>query len=179
MCEVNCSNLHVSNLEVNFMFDILTCLYLRIFPVHLLASSHPHTLCSCVLVRIIAFLHPLILRFMCPCLHTFILISSGSCVLARILAYSHPHILRFISVSLYTHILASSFPQVHVCLLVSLNPHFLICSGSCVLVSILTTSYSQVYVCFLISSHPQVSVFSIRMNNCILASSSSLVLGNC
>ena len=142
MCEVNCSNLHVSNLEVNFMFDILTCLYLRIFPVHLLASSHPHTLCSCVLARIIAFLHPLILRFMCPCLHTFILISSGSCVLARILAYSHPHILRFISVSLvYSHpcifisssicaclypcILTSSYPEVHVCLLKSCYLHIL------------------------------------------------------
>ena len=127
MCEVNCSNLHVSNLEVNFMFDILTCLYLRIFPVHLLASSHPHTFCSCVLARIIAFLHPLILRFMCPCLHTFILISSGSCVLARILAYSHPHILRFISVSLYTHILVSSSPHPFVlaCILASSHLHIL------------------------------------------------------
>ena len=160
-----------------------------IWLVYILASSHPHifrflctclypriliSLCSCVLACILASLHPHIFRFICPCLHPWILISSGSCVLACILAFSHTYIPKFICVSLYPHIFmcaclypcirTSSCPQVHVRLLVSSHPHILVSSGLCVLANI---------------SYPKVNVFLIRMNNCILASSGSLVFGNC
>ena len=100
-------------------------------------------------------------------------------MLAGILAFLHPHILRFICASLYPCILTFSYQQVHVCLLVYLRPSILMSYGSCALVGILASSYPQVYVCLLVRSHPQVNVFSVRMNNCILASSSSLILDNC
>ena len=90
--------------------------------------------------------------------HPCILISSGSCVLACILTSSHP--------------------QVHVYLLVYLHPDILISSGSCALVGILASSYSRILRFMCAGSHPQINVFSIRMNNCILASSSPLVLVN-
>ena len=129
---------------------------LYIWLVYILVSSYP---CLYVLACILIPLHLFIFRFICPCLHPCILISLGSCVLACILT--------------------SSYPQVHVCLLLFLHPHVLISSSSCVLVGILASSYPQVYVCLLVCSHPQINVFSIQMNNCILASSSSLVLTNC
>ena len=91
--------------------------------------------------------------------HPHIFISLGSCVLAYILASLHPRIFRLIY---RVCIPASSYPQVRVCLLVSLHPHILV--------------YPQVYVCLLVCSHRQVNVFSIKMNNCILASSSSNAL---
>ena len=80
---------------------------------------------------------------------------------------SHPHIL--ISLGSYTlaRILASSDPDILRCKCACWYPH------------ILTSSYPQFYICLLGCSHLQVNVFSIRMNNCMLASSSSLVLGNC
>ena len=90
---------------------------------------------------------------------------------------SHPHIL--LCTCLYPGIFASSYPYVCVYLFVSPNPYIFISLGSYALACILASSYPQVYVCLLVSSHPQVNVFSIQMNNCILASSSSLVLGNC
>ena len=165
----------------------------------ILASSHPHIImfvCTCLYPRIITSsyfqvhmplltsLHPHILRFMCACLypciftssypqvymcqlvssHPCILISSGSFVLACILRSSHPHILRFMCGCL---ILASS------------HPHILRFMRACWYPHILISSYPQVFVCQLVCSHLQVNLFSIRMNNCILASSSSLVLRNC
>ena len=156
---------------------ILRFICVSVYP-RILASSYPQ-----VRVCLLVSLHPHILRFMCACLypciltssysqvhvcllvslHPHILISSGSCVLACILASSHPHILRFTCACLYTYILTSSYPQ-------------FICA--CSYPRILTSSYPQVYACLLVCSHPQVKVFSVRMNNCILASSSSLVFGN-
>ena len=130
--------------------------------VYILASSHPHTL-----------------RFVRTCLYSRILTYSYLQVHMPMLTSLHPHILRFACACLYPCILTSSYPQVYVCLLVYLYPHILISIGLCALVGILTSSYPQVYVCSLVCSHLQVNVFSIRMNNCILASSSSSVLGNC
>ena len=131
---------------------VCTCLCPRI-----LTSSYPQ-----VHVPSLAPLHPHIFRFTCSCLYPrtltssyYIFISSSSCVLACILASSHPHILRFMCAFFYTCILTSSYPQVHVRLLVSSHPHILVSTVLCV------------------------NMFSIRMNNCILASLSSLVLGNC
>ena len=82
-------------------------------------------------------------------------------MLACILACLHPHILMFMCACFYHCILTSSFsyPKVHVFLLISSHPHILVCSGLCVLLT-------------------QVNVFSIRMNDCILVSSSSSFLGN-
>ena len=147
----------------------------------LFISSHPHiiSLGSCTLTCILASSHPYILMFVCTCLYPRILTSSYPQVHVHSLASLHPHILRFVCACLYPCILTSSYPQVYVCLLVYLYPHILISLGLCALVGILTSSYLQVYVCSLVCSHLQVNVFSIRMNNCILASSSSLVLGNC
>ena len=83
-----------------------------------LVSSHPlysqvHVLC--VLVGILASLHPHILRFMYSryllvSSHPLILISLGLCVLACNLVYSYPLILRF----MYS-----------ACLLLSLHPYIL------------------------------------------------------
>ena len=128
--------------------------------------------------------------------HPHIIMFLGSCALACFLASSHSHILIFMCTSLYPRILTSSYPQVHVPLLA---PCILISSGLCVLACIIESSHShilsfmcaywypciltssdpQVYMCLPVCSHPQVSVFSIRMNDCIFASSSSLFLGNC
>ena len=144
---------------------VCTCLYPRILTssylqVHmpLLASLHPHILrfvCAC--------LYPCIPRFICVSLYPHILTSSGSCVLACILASSHPHILRLCACL----ILASS------------HPHVLRFMCACWYPCILTSSYPHVYVCLLVCSHPKVNTFSIQMNNCILASSRSLIFGNC
>ena len=76
-------------------------------------------------------------------------------------------------------ILASSYRHVRVYLLVYLHPHILISPDLCALVGILTSSDPQIYVCLLVCSHLQVSVFSILINKCLLASSGSLVLSNC
>ena len=118
----------------------------------ILASSYPQ-----VNVCLLVSLHPHILRFMCACLYPRILISSGCCALVGILTSFLPHIFRFIYSCLHPYIL-----------------RFL-----CACLYILASSYPQVYECLLVCSHLQVNVFSMRMNNCILASSSSLVLGNC
>ena len=152
---------------------------------YLLASLHPHipiSLCSNVLACILSSFRPHIFRFTWPCLHRYMLMFSGSCVLACNLLSSQPHILSFISVSLYPRILASSYSHVHVCFLVSLHPHILIILRfmyTCWYPRIITSSYPHVYACLLLCSHPEVTVFSIRINDCILASSSSLVLSNC
>ena len=135
---------------------------------HFLVSSHPHILisffvCTCLYPRILVSSgsYPL----------SCILIGSGSCALACFLASSHPHMLRFIIVSLYIRILISSDSWVFACILAS--------------------SYPQIYVCLLVSSHPHILRFMcasmlissgqcvLDTNNCILAFSSSLVLGNC
>ena len=100
--------------------------------------------CTCF---ILASLYPYIFRFICPCLHPCILISSGSCVLACIFASSHPQV---------NYVLA--------CILASSYTHILRIMCACWCPRILTSSY------------PQVNVFSIRMNNRILASSILLVL---
>ena len=116
-------------------------------------------------------------------------------MLTCILAPSHPRILRFMCACWYPCIFTSSYPQVHMCLLVSSHSHILRFMCVCLLISshphilwfmcacwyphILTSSYPQVYVCLFVSSHPQVNVLPIHMNNCILASSSSLLLSNC
>ena len=117
---------------------------------HLLLSSHPH-----------------------------ILISLCLCVLACILASLHPHVFRFICPCFYSCIIISSGSCVLICILASSHPHILRFMCACWYPRIFTSSYPQVYVCLLVCSHPQVSVFLIKMNNCILASSSSLVLCNC
>ena len=148
----------------------------------LLVSLHSHILISsglCVLACILVSLHPDILRFMYACWYTHILMSSYLQVHIPLLASLHPHILRFVCACLYPCILTSSYPQVHVFLLVYLHPHILRFMCTCSCPHILASLYHQVYVCLLVCSHLQVNVFSIRMNNCILASSSSLVLGNC
>ena len=110
-------------------------------------------------------------------LHLHILISLVSCALSCILTSSHPHILMFVSTCLYPRILTSSYPQVHMRLLTSLHPDILRFVCACLYPCILTSSKPQVHVCFLVCSHAQVNVLSIRMNDCVLASSSSLVLG--
>ena len=74
---------------------------------------------------------------------------------------SHPHILVSLCSCVLACILTSLHPHAHVWLLVSLHPHILISSGFFVLA-----------VC----SHPRVNVFSIWINNCIVASLSSLVV---
>ena len=106
-----------------------------------------------------------------------ILASSYPQVYVCLLVSSHPHILRLLCACWYPHILSSSYLQVHILLLTSLHPHVL--RFLCACLYILASSYPQVYECLLVCSHLQVNVFSMRMNNCILASSSSLVLGNC
>ena len=111
--------------------------------------------------------------------HPHILISLGSCALVCILASSYPHILRLVCTCLRLSILTSSYLQVYMPLPASLHPHILTFVCACLYPCILTSSYPQVYVCLLVCSHPQINVLSIQMNNCILASPSSLVLGNC
>ena len=103
---------------------------------------------SCILTSSFPQVH--ILRFMCACLYP--------CILT-----SHPLILSFMCPCLYTCILTSSYPQFR---------------QPCWYPRILTSSYPQVYLYLLVCSHPQVNVFLIRMNNCILASLSSLVASN-
>ena len=114
---------------------------------------------------------------MCACLYLCILTSSYPQVYVYLLVSSHPHILKLLCVCWYPHIFTSSYLRVHIPLLTSLHPHVL--RFLCACLYILASSYPQVYVCLLVCSHLQVNMFSIRMNNCILASSSSLVLGNC
>ena len=111
--------------------------------------------------------------------HLHILISLGLCVLACVFASLHPHVFMFICPCLHPCILIYSGSCVLACILASSHPHILRFMCACLCPCIFTSSYPQVYVCLLVCSHPQVNVFSIRMNNCILASSSSLVLGNC
>ena len=134
----------------------------------ILASSHPHIL---VCVYLLVSSHPYILVSSGSYPLSCILIGAGSCALACILASSHPHMLRLIIVSLYIRMLISS--------------------DSCVFACILASSYPQIYVCLLVSSHPHIHRFMcasmlissgqcvLDTNNCILAFSSSLVLGNC
>ena len=168
---------------------------------HLFISSHPGILissCSCVLACILTSLHHHIFSSyalayipvfsypqVCVCLlvslHPHILISSGSYVLACIFASLHPHILRFMCACLYPCILTVltfSGSCVFACILASSHPHILRFMCACWYPRILTSSYPQVCLCLLVCSHLHVNVFSIRMNNCILASLSSLVLGN-
>ena len=92
---------------------------------------------------------------------------------------SRTHILISLGSYAPTCILASSYRHVRVYFLVYLHPHILISPGLCALVGILTSSDPQIYVCLLVCSHLQVSVFSILINKCLLASSGSLVLSNC
>ena len=146
-----------------------------------------------MLACILASLHSHILRFMCAYLYPRILASSYFQVHVRLLVSSHPCVLTSSGYYILAYIPASLYPHVRLCLLISLDPHIFISSGSCAcfytciltssdlcaLVGILTSSYPHVYVCLLVCSHLQANVFSIRMNNCILALSSSLVLGNC
>ena len=112
------------------------------------------SLCLCTLACILGSLHAGIFRFICSCFHLCILISL------------HPHILISSDSCVLAYILASS------------HRHVLRFLYACWYPLILTCSYPQVCVCLLVSSHPQVNLFSIQMNNCILASSSSLVLGS-
>ena len=104
--------------------------------------------------------------------YSYILTSSYLQLHIPLLTVMHPYILRFMCACLYSCILTSSYPQAHVCLLVYLHPHILI---SPVYVHLLVSSHPHILVC----SHLQVNVFLIQMNNCILASSSSLVFGSC
>ena len=90
-------------------------------------------------------------------------------------SYSSVHLL----VSWDLRILISLCLCVLVCILESLHLYIFRFVCPCLHPCILASSYPQVYVCLLVFSHRQVNVFSIQMNNCILASSSSLVLGNC
>ena len=154
-------------------------------------------LVSCLYhMPLFACLHPHIRRFVCACSCSGILTSSYLQVHKCWLVYSqpcisypqihvcllvslHPQILWFICACWYPRILTSSYPQVHVCLLVSSHPPILRLMCVCWYPRILTSSYPQVYVRLLVCSHPQVNVFAIQMGNCILTSSSSLVLGNC
>ena len=149
---------------------------------HLLVSSHPYALISsgsyalacipashypkvhvCLLVSLhpyILILHPYIIHVcLFVTLHPHILISSGSCVL-------------------HSHILISWGSCMLACILTSSHPHILRFMCTCWYPRILTSSYLQAYMCLLVCSHPQVNVFLIRMNNCILVSSNSLVLTN-
>ena len=112
-------------------------------------------------MSLLASLHPHIHRFVLISSHPYILISSG---LYALLASLHPHVLRFMCTA---------------CILASSHPHILRFMCACWYPRILTSLYPQVYACLLVCSHLQVNVFSIRMNICILASLSSLVLGNC
>ena len=101
---------------------------------------------SCLIICILASLHPHVLKFICSCLHSCMFISSGLCVFPCILASSHPHILRFICACWYTPTLTSLYHQVHVCLLVCLHTQinlFLIRMNDCILVS----SDSSVRLC--------------------------------
>ena len=110
----------------------------------ILACLHLHTLIVRVLACILASLDPHIFRFICPCMHPCIRISSGSCGVTCIPGSSHPRILTFICVSFYPRILASSYPQVHEYLLVSLHSHILTSSGLCVLACILSSSHPHI-----------------------------------
>ena len=105
------------------------------------------------------------LRFLSTYLHPRNLISSCLCVLACILASLHPHI------PLDSYMLA--------CILLSSHPHILRFMCACWYLRILRSLYPQVHLYLPVCSHPQVNVFSMQTNNCILAFSSSLFLGNC
>ena len=81
-----------------------------------------------MLVCILAFSHPHILRFLCIWLYPHVLTSLC-------------HIPRFVCICLYPRILTSSYPQVHIYLLVSLHLH---------IVRFMCTSF---YPCILSSSY--------------------------
>ena len=136
-------------------------------------------LASYVLACILASSYPQVHVCLLVSSHPCILIFSGSCAPVGILTSLRPNIFRFIYPCLHPCILISSGWCVLACILASLRPHVLRFMCACWYPHILTSSYPQVYVCLLVCSHIQVNVFSIRMNNCILASPSSLVLGNC
>ena len=180
------------------------CLYLRFLASHILmfvcTCLYPLILTSSYLqlhMLLLASLHPHILKFVCACLYPCILPSLYPQVCACLLVSLHPDILISSDSYLLASILASSYPQVHVCLLVPLHAHIVVSSGSFVLACILAWSHPYIFssyalVVILASSRPrilrfmcacwyvpQVNVFSIRMNNFILASSSSLALVNC
>ena len=163
----------------------------------LFISSQPHILrllCPCLYLR---FLASHILMFVCTCLYPLILTSSYLQLHMLLLASLHPHILKFVCACLYPCILPSLYPQVCACLLVPLHAHIVVSSGSFVLACILAWSHPYIFssyalVVILASSRPrilrfmcacwyvpQVNLFSIRMNNFILAWSSSLALVNC
>ena len=119
--------------------------------------------------------------FVCTCLYPRILTSLYLQVHMPLLTSLRSHILRFVCACLYPCILTSSHPQdnhVLACILASSHTHILTIMCACWYPRILTSSYPQVYVRLLVCSHLQVNVFSIRMNNCILASSTLLVLSN-
>ena len=93
-----------------------------------------------------------------------------------ILAYPHAHILRFLCTCLYPRIIISSCSCVLACILASSHPHIPRFMCACWYPHILGSSDLCV---LLVCSHLQVNVFSIPINKRILASLSSLVLGNC
>ena len=99
--------------------------------------------------RILISSFPHILRFLCSCLYSCILISLCSCVLAYILAFS---ILISSASRALTFIPASSYAQVRVCLLVTSYPHILLslrwCTlGACWYPHILISSGSSAGTC--------------------------------
>ena len=133
-----------------------------IWLVYILTSSHLTSLWTGLYL---AALHPHIFRFICPCLHPCIIISSNSCVLACNLVSSHLLILRLMHsvcllLSSSPHILISLCSCMPACIL---HPYILISSGSyicpCLHPCILITSGSCVLACTLASSHPHILRF--------------------
>ena len=112
---------------------------------------------------LLASLHPHILRFVCACLYPCILTSS------------YPHVHKVLACTLGSSYPLSSYPHVLTCVLASSHLHIVRLMCVCWYPRTLTSSYPQIYVS--LGSHPQVNVFSIRMNECILTTSTSLVLG--
>ena len=142
---------------------------------YILASLHSHILrflCTCLYPCILAYSYPYVRVYLLVSSHPYILISSDSYALACILISSGSCALACILESSHNHILSNV-------ILTSSHRHTLRFMCACWYYGILTSSYPQVYVCLLVCLHPHVIVFLIRMNNCILTYSGSLVLGNC
>ena len=200
-----CPCLYLRFLASHILMFVCTCLYPLILTssylqLHmlLLASLHPHILkfvCACLYPCILPSLYPQVCACLLVSLHPDILISSDSYLLASILASSYPQVHVCLLVPLHAHILVSTGSCV--CLLVPLHAHIVVSSGSFVLACTLAWSHPYIFssyalVVILASSRPrilrfmcacwyvpQVNLFSIRMNNFILAWSSSLALVNC
>ena len=94
-----------------------------------------------MLVSILAFSHPYILRLMCACLHPCILTSSYTQIPVYLVVSSRPH-----NLMLYS--------QISVCLLLSSHPHTLRFIRTCWYPCILISSDSCVFPFILASSHP-------------------------